>query len=240
LLNLFFKKMDNRVVSVVVAPTDSFGEIKRRLEPLVDITSTRIRLICQGRAIDDDLTPVTLDIPHESMVHIVLSSVNLRDKMSKDRLRANCRVCHTAGVQFEPRPLCARCGYEGVMWTGNIPVIAKTADLTGASSFGDLANWKISCPVCGDAEDDQMPAAVGFLCVTQKPFLCSGRHASGRSRLQFVYKPAVEGQPPTPSLQDRLVQLFSYAHGGGFEMDPTAALAEEAAAGAGAAAGAHA
>ena len=59
-------------------------------------------------------------------------------------------------------------------------------------------------------------------------------------QLQFVYKPPVEGQPPTPSLHDRLLQLFSYAHGGGFEMDPTAALAEEAAAGAGAAAGAHA
>ena len=89
------------------------------------------------------------------------------------------------------------------MWTGNIPVIAKTADLTGASSFGDLANWKISCPVCGDAEDDQMPAAVGFLCLTQKPFLCSGRHASGRSRVRSatLHEQLPSVPPPFPRPQ---------------------------------------
>lgn len=238
-LNLYFRKKDGTVITFPAGLHEPFGSIKRGLEPVVDIISSRIRLICMGRPLLDDDTPASKDVVNGTLMHIVLSSVNLADKLSSKSLKANCRICETGGAQFHPRPLCTRCGSEGVLWTGGLPVIVEDdANLESATTFGDLANWKISCPFCGDAEDAQMPAGVGFLCKTETPFVCNLRHAAG-SRLQFVYMPAVEGAPPTPTLHDRLLQLFSYAQGGGLEASFEGPGLEAPAAGAGAGAGSH-
>jgi hypothetical protein len=76
--------------------------------------------------------------------------------------------------------MCAWCRNEAVLWTGGLYT-------KGVSTFGELANWKISCPMCGDADDAQEDANVGFLC-TAKPAsttdrVCTLRH-SGAQRVR--------------------------------------------------------
>jgi hypothetical protein len=67
-----------------------------------------------------------------------------------------------------------RCSYEGVLFTGGKPTIVKHGTevtpelLASASTYADLLKWRISCVVCGDEEDAQNEAAIGFLCVTEK------------------------------------------------------------------------
>ena len=47
------------------------------VQPLVHIVSTRIKLICRGKNITDDLTPLTMGVISETLIHAVLSQVVL-------------------------------------------------------------------------------------------------------------------------------------------------------------------
>lgn len=222
---LHFRKMDGGVATLEVDPTTPFEAIKILLEPVVGINASRIRLICRGKALSDSVSPASAGTTQETLVHIVKNKASLAEKLCPKTLRANCRKCETAGAMFEPRPMCPVCGSESVLWTAGRPKIAKTNDpdeVESASTFGDLLNWKISCMQCGDPDDAELPAAVGFLCVTTRQsaqdFVCESRHADGLSRLQHVYR---EGG--APALEAALTGLFSYATGAGLETDPLAA-----------------
>jgi hypothetical protein len=72
------------------------------------------------------------------------------------------------------------------MWTAGAPT-------KGVSKFADLANWKISCPNCGDADDAQNDADIGFLCVAKKAsdkdFVCNLRHSGNKNRVRCPLPP---------------------------------------------------
>lgn len=187
-----------------------FGDIKVAMERVVHTPASRMKFICRGNAIKDDSTPALLGINSETMIHFVLAKASLDEVITDDSLRSNCPVCHTAGALFDPRPVCSRCQFECVMWTAGAPT-------KGVSKFADLANWKISCPNCGDADDAQNDADIGFLCVAKKAsdkdFVCNLRHSGNKNRLQCMF----ERNKPGVDLLGSLTQLFSYPASMGLE-----------------------
>jgi len=169
------------------------------LENEVGIVAPRMRMIVRGNVLRDEETPLSAGLMAMSLTHIVTNEVSIREKITENRLRANCRECETPGALFEPRPLCGACGFEGVEWT-NCPLEF------GVTTWEDLLSWTVTCPIC---DDSVQPASIGFLCVVKEreggPFCCSARFKS--NRLQFVYR---RDDPSSPSLLQRLTEMFSY------------------------------
>lgn len=231
-LPLHLKKMDGKTLSVVVRQNETFLAIKRRLEGELGLVADRVRFICRGSNIADDKTPLTLDIPKETLIHVVQSKPLLTEIITKERLKANCRFCETAGSQFVYRPICGTCYSEAV-------VVNEGKIEYGVAKWSDLDNVKVGCAVC-DGDDfltAKRDAGAGFLCTyVQGDFVCPARkqEEDGFRRLQYQYTKGA-GEP----LLEVLNKLFGYASGGG-QADRLHGAPASAASAAGAGAGAGA
>jgi hypothetical protein len=68
-VQLFFKMPDSRVLAMSCAATEPFGSIKARVVEAYPLAT--IRVICRGREMSDDATPLSAEVLSETLLHVV-------------------------------------------------------------------------------------------------------------------------------------------------------------------------
>lgn len=170
---------------VTAGAREPFSDIKKRLEAVAGESASLIRLVYCGAQVKDSSTPADLDLGADACLHMTLQFPTkeqaFRQVISATEapLVANCPFCHTAGAQFDPRPLCATCSAAGA--NNEAILVTRGAVERGKTTWGDLLNLQVQCFGCGNTG----AAAVGFLCLAR----AGGEPCVSRKqrRLQYLY-----------------------------------------------------